>query len=133
MRTNGYVFAFIFAFATILDVVYWYLSKDPTGTTCIALTAGLGFLISFYLLFTARRMEGRPEDRADADVSEGAGEIGHFSPGSWWPLLITMSIVPLLLGIVFGLWLTAIGVIFLFMATSGLLLEHYTGAQARDW
>ncbi len=133
MKINGYFFAVIAVFAAIVDVVYWYLSKDPTGTTCIALTGGLGFLISFYLLFTARRMEARPEDRADADISEGAGEIGHFSPGSWWPLAITVALLPVLLGIIFGYWLSAIGVLLLLVALTGLLFEHYAGAQARDW
>lgn len=133
MKANGYLFGFISAFLAVTDVVYWYLSKDPTGTTAIALSSGLGFLIGFYLLFTARRMDARPEDRGDADISEGAGEIGHFSPGSWWPILISASVLPVILGFAFGYWLTVIGVAMLVVALTGLLFEHYAGAQARDW
>lgn len=133
MKVNGYLFGFICGFLLVADTVYWYLSRDPTGTTALALAAGLGFLIGFYLLFTARRMEARPEDRGDADISEGAGQIGHFSPGSWWPVLISGSILPIMLGFAFGYWLTIIGIVGLLVTTTGLLFEHYAGASARDW
>lgn len=133
MKTNGLLFAAISAFLGVAAAVYWWLSRDPTGATCIALSCGLAFLIGFYLLFTARRMDALPEDRGDADISEGAGQIGHFSPGSWWPIAISGAIVPVVLGIAFGYWLTAIGVLLLVVALMGLLFEHYAGTAARDW
>lgn len=133
MKVNGYVFSIIAAFLAITASVYWYLSRDPTGATCIALAGGLGLLIGFYLLFTATRMEARPEDRGDADISEGAGVIGHFSPGSWWPILIAGSVLFVILGIIFGVWLLLLGVLALGIAVVGLLFEHYAGANARDW
>ena len=43
-------------------VVYWVLSEEPAGTVALAFTAGLAFLIGYYLLFTARRIDPRPED-----------------------------------------------------------------------
>jgi hypothetical protein len=47
-------------------------------------------MVGFYLAYTARRMEARPEDRPDADISEGSGEVGFFArtPGgrSPWPV-----------------------------------------------
>jgi len=133
VKSNGFVFGVICALLAIFATVYWYMSRDPTGTTCLALSSGLAFLIAFYLLFTARRLEAQPEDRGDADISEGAGQIGHFSPGSWWPLAISASIVPLIFGVVYGLWLSAIGLVLLLVAVCGLLFEHYVGAAARDW
>ena len=133
MKVNGYVFSLIAAFLAATAIVYWYLSRDPTGATCIALAGGLGLLIGFYLLFTATRMEARPEDRGDADISEGAGVVGHFSPGSWWPILIAGSVLFIILGIIFGVWLLLLGILALGIAAMGLLFEHYTGANARDW
>ena len=133
MKSNGYVFSAIALFLAITAGVYWYLSRDPTGATCIALACGLGVLIGFYLLFTATRMEARPEDRADADISEGAGVMGHYSPYSWWPILIAAAVLFVILGIIFGVWLLLMGVVFLGITTAGLLFEHYAGANARDW
>jgi hypothetical protein len=75
MKVEGYLFAFIAVFLGGVDVIYWFTSHDPTGTTALALGAGLGTLTGFYLLFTARRIEPRPEDLDDADISDGAGEL----------------------------------------------------------
>ena len=70
-------------------------------------------------------MDPRPEDRLDAEVDEGSGEIGFFSPHSWWPLFLAAgaSIVPL--GVVFGMWLLIIGAILSLVAISGFVLEYY--------
>ena len=40
----------------------------------------------------ARRIDLRPEDYEDAEVSDGAGELGFFSPHSWWPILLSASV-----------------------------------------
>jgi hypothetical protein len=80
MKVEGYLFAFIAAFLAPIDVIYWFTSHDPTGTTAIALAVALGTLVGSYLLVSASRMEPRPEDRQDAEISEGTGEIGFYSP-----------------------------------------------------
>ena len=43
-------------------------------------------MVTFYLGFHAKKMEPRPEDRKDAEIADGAGELGFFPPYSWWPL-----------------------------------------------
>ena len=73
MKSEGYLFAFFTVFFLVVTVVYWLLSSDPTGTTCLALTMGLSFMVGYYLLFTARRIEARPEDRLDGEISHGGG------------------------------------------------------------
>ena len=40
--------------------------KDPTGTTALGISVGLGAMIGGYCLLTARRMAPRPCDRPDA-------------------------------------------------------------------
>src|SRR6202021_4115771 len=70
------------------DIVYWYTSYDPTGTTALALAVGLCLLIGFYLMFTGRRLPMRPEDDTEAEVSDGTGEIGFFSPHSLGALFV---------------------------------------------
>lgn len=126
-KVEGYLFAFVAVFLAAVDVVYWFMSHDPTGTTCIALTVGLGGLSGFYLLVTARRSGPRPEDRGDADISEGAGDLGHFSPGSPWPIGLAFSANLVFLGLIFGVWLSFIGAAGLLLTLTGLLFEHYRG------
>ncbi len=127
MKIEGYVFAFIAAFLVPVTIVYWVLSGDPTGTTCLVLSIGLTFMIGYYLLFTARRMEARPEDRPDAEVSEGAGEIGFFPPHSWWPIALAASFSTVMVGLVIGPFLALIGMGLLTIASMGMLFEYYVG------
>ena len=125
MKVEGYLFAFVGVFLGVSDIVYWFESHDPTGTTALALGFGLGALVSFYLLFTARRMEPRPEDLDDADISDGAGEIGFFSPYSWAPLWCGIAAATCFLGIVFGWWLFFIGAAFAIFAVGSMVFEYY--------
>jgi len=127
MKIEGYVFAFIAVFLVPVTIVYWVLSQDPTGTTCLALSIGLTFMIGYYLLFTARRMEARPEDRPDADISEGSGEVGFFPPHSWWPIALAGSFSVTMIGLVFGPFLVLMGLMVLVVSTLGLLFEYYVG------
>lgn len=127
MKIEGYLFAFIAAFLAPVTIIYWFLSKDTTGTWCLALSIGLAFMIGYYLLFTARRMEARPEDRPDAEISEGSGEIGFFPPHSWWPIALAGSFSTVTLGLVFGPFLIAIGVGLLTVSLFGFLFEYYVG------
>ena len=127
MKIEGYLFAFLAVFFVPVTVTYWLLSKDATGTTLLALTIGLAFMIGYYLLFTARRMEARPEDRADAEISEGSGEVGFFPPHSWWPIALAGSFAITTVGLVIGPFLVAIGVGMLGISLFGFLFEYYVG------
>ena len=125
MRVEGILFASIAVFLGGTDVVYWFTSHDPTGTTALALGTGLGALVGTYLLFAAQRMDPRPEDRDDADISEGAGELGFFSPYSWAPLWCGLAAATCFLGLVFGWWLFFIGAAFAVPAIGSMLFEYY--------
>ncbi|HEU0100753.1 MAG TPA: cytochrome c oxidase subunit 4 [Mycobacteriales bacterium] len=127
MKVEGLLFALYAMFLVMASAVYWLLSFDPTGTTCILLSGGLAFIVGYYLMFTARRMEARPEDRADAEISEGAGEMGFFSPHSWWPIYTAGAFSVTIIGLVFGPWLVLIGLAFLAVTVSGFLFEYYVG------
>jgi hypothetical protein len=125
MKVEGYLFAFIAVFLGGVDIVYWIYSKDPAGTTALALGAGLGTLVGSYLLFTGTRMEPRPEDLDDADIADGAGELGFFSPYSWAPLWCGLAAATCFLGFVFGWWLFIIGAAFAIPAVGSMVFEYY--------
>jgi CDP-diglyceride synthetase len=130
MKVEGFVFSFFMTFLTITAIVYWFTSKDPTGTAALAISAGLGALIGGYCLVTAKRMGPRPSDLPDAEIADGAGELGHFSPGSYWPFFISMSVAITLLGAIIGVWLALLGVIAVLATVMGLLFEHYVNRLA---
>ena len=130
MKVEGYLFIGCAAFFAASDVVYWHYSKDPTGSTALALAVGLAFLTGFYILFTGRRLPPRPEDRSDAEISEGTGELGFFSPHSWWPLITGMSAAVAALGAAVGWWLFLIGMLFVLLSAIGFVFEYYRGSYA---
>jgi hypothetical protein len=130
MKVEGWLFVGCAVFFAGTDVVYWHFSKDPTGTTALALAVGLAFLTGFYLLFTGRRLPPRPEDRADAEIAEGTGELGFFSPHSWWPLFVALSSAVAALGAALGWWLFLIGMLLVFLSAIGFVFEYYRGAYA---
>jgi Cytochrome c oxidase subunit IV len=126
MKVEGYLFAFLAVFLAPVAVLYWFTSHDPTGTTALALGASLGTLVGTYLLVTARRMEPRPEDLENAEISDGAGEIGFFSPYSWAPLWCALSALTVFAGVVFGWWLTFLGAAFAIPAVGSMVFEYYS-------
>lgn len=131
MKIEGFLFVLGTIFYAIVAAVYWVLSQDEVGTTVLALTGALAFLIAFYVLFTARRVYPRPEDRLDAEIEEADPEYGFFSPHSWWPLAVGFGAFVIGLGLIFAVWLAVLGVSILMFALIGWLFEYYRGSFAR--
>ena len=127
VKVEGWLFLGSGIFFAGADIVYWYTSKDPTGTTALALAVGLALLIGFYVLFTGRRLPMRPEDDNEGEIAQGTGEIGFFSPHSWWPLFLGLSAATMGLGLAIGWWLFLIGLLFVVFSTVGFVFEYYRG------
>jgi len=133
MRVSGRLFGIIAAFFTLIAVVYWFLAKEPAGTAALVFTGALGFLVAFYLLFTARRVEPLPEDDDEGDIAEGAGVQGFYSPHSWWPLAVGAGAAIIGFGLVFLMWwIMILGVVVTMVGVTGILFEYYAGEFARD-
>ena len=129
MKVEGLIFALFAVFAWVVAVIYGVLSNEWVGSSALALAGGLGFIVAFYVLFTGRRIDARPEDDLDAEPSDGAGELGFFSPHSWWPLPLAFSSGVIFFGVVFGWWLVAIGTIMLVVSLYGFVFEYYRGQR----
>jgi hypothetical protein len=130
MKVEAWVFGILTLFVLIVTPIYWIMSEDPTGTTALVMTFFLSLLVAFYLSITARRMDPRPEDRKEAEIAEGAGELGFFPPYSWWPLWCAATLSVIVLGLVFGWWLFIIGCGLGIIALSGFIFEFYRGDHA---
>jgi uncharacterized membrane protein HdeD (DUF308 family) len=130
VRIEGALFALGFVFYSFLAGVYWYFSRDEIGTTALALTGAMAFLISFYALYTSKRVYPRPEDRLDAEIDEADPEYGFYSPHSWWPLAVAISVVIVVMGLIFAVWLIVLGVAALILGMVGMLFEYYRGEFA---
>ena len=131
MKVEGWLFLGCGIFFGGADIVYWYVSKEPTGATALALAVGLALLVGFYILFTGRRLPVRPEDNTEGEIAEGTGEIGFFSPHSWWPLWLGLSGAIAFSGFAMGAWwLFLIGMLLVFLSAIGFVFEYYRGQFA---
>jgi hypothetical protein len=131
VKVEALIFNIIGVFCAVTAVVYGVWSQEPIGTTALALSAALTLLIGGFFWFVSRRIDARPEDRKDAEMADGAGELGFFSPGSYWPLGIAASAGLLGLGLAFWYsWLIIIAGISLLLTIGGLLFEYYVGQNA---
>jgi hypothetical protein len=125
MKTSWILFVGLSIFYVILTVIYWQLGGEPVGITAIALSAGLALIVGFYLWFTNRRLGNLlPEDNQQGEIADSAGEIGFFSPHSWWPLPVGLSAAAVGVGLIIGWWLVLIAVGALIISVLGLALEY---------
>ena len=130
MKIEGFLFAGGAAFYGLLAVIYWVITKEIVGSTALALTGALAFLVGFYVLYTSRRVGVRPEDDPNADVEDAEPDYGFFSPHSWWPLAVGIGALVTILGLIFAVWILLLGVGLLMAAIIGLVFEYYHGAFA---
>ena len=137
MHIEARLFEFLTAFFVLAAVLYAVLTAmfatggiEWAGTTALALTSGLALIIATFFRFVARRLDTRPEDYEGAEISDGAGELGFFSPHSWWPILVALSGSVTAVGIALWLpWLIVAGVVFVLSSAAGLVFEYYLGPE----
>ena len=138
MKSEFRLFGLLSGFLFLAAIVYgfWsYYGTNPHRTEVIGVVALIlsGLLTTMCTLFfftVAQRIDPRPEDRPDAEIADGAGEVGFFSPGSYWPLGLGAAALVGAVGLVYWhVWLLALGMLGVLGATAGLLFEYYTGAR----
>lgn len=147
MRSNIALFWILAAFFALAGAGYvlWYWFEDPTvfdglwggnqregfwvGVIGFALSSLLAILIAFFLAINHRRQKGRalPEDRLDADIDDGDPELGHFSPWSWWPIVLAFAAGLMFLGLAIGVWLMLYAVPILLVSLIGWTYEYTRG------
>ncbi|HET6258517.1 cytochrome c oxidase subunit 4 [Pseudonocardia sp.] len=126
MKVESRIFEIITVFFFIAAIVYTVLTHEVVGVVGLFLTGGLSLIIGTYFRFVSRRLEARPEDNPDAEVSDGAGDVGFFSPGSYWPIMVAGSAAIVGIGLAFFyVWLLVIGGVLLLIAVGGLVFEYH--------
>lgn len=125
MKASWVLFLGLGLFYTIMSTIYWSIGGDPAGIACLILSAALAYLVAFYVWFTAKRIGTTlPEDNLSAEIADGAGELGFYSPHSWWPLPLAAATIVTGLGLIIGWWLTAIGAGALILSIIGFVTEY---------
>lgn len=136
MRTEYKIFGGVAAFLFAACILYAFWTRGEQGhvewigTTALTLSGLLCTMCGGFFWFVSRRIDLRPEDRPEAEIVEGAGEIGFFSPGSYWPFGLAVFASVAGLGLVFWMWwLLLLGLLGVIFSACGLLFEYYSGTR----
>ena len=137
MKSEAWIFGACTIFLVLVTPAYWLITDasehggDWTGTSALAMTTLLTLMVTIYLGFHAQKMDPRPEDRKDAEIADGAGELGFFPPYSWWPMWTAMALGTSVFGVAAGAWwLFIIGMMLGALALVGWIFEYYRGEHA---
>ncbi len=137
MKGETWIFISCTIFLVLVTPAYWIVTSnsehggDWTGTSALTMCTLLVAMISFYLGFHAIKDPARPEDLPDAEIADGAGELGFFPPYSWWPLWAAMTLAIIVYGAaVLAWWMMIIGGVLGALAVSGWIYEYYRGEHA---
>lgn len=150
MRANANLFWILAAFFLVADVGYvvWslidhantpeqiepltYQGIEWVGTVAISLSVVFSIFLAFYITITKRAQGGDlPEDVLTAEIDDGDPEIGHFSPWSWWPMILAAGLALMFLGLAVGVWIAFLGAPIVIIAIVGWQYEYYRNFFAR--
>ncbi len=125
MKASWKLFGGLSIFYVIMTVIYWQVGGEEVGIAGMLLSACLAGMVGFYVWFTQKRIGVTlPEDNLTAEISDGAGELGFYSPHSWWPLPVALSACVFALGLIIGWWLSLIGLGALVISIIGMVTEY---------
>lgn len=136
MNIEAKLFEILTVFFILVGIVYGVFTAasrtgiEWAGLTAIALSAGLTLIIGTYFRFVARRLDTRPEDYDEAEIADGAGDLGFFSPGSWWPAALALAAAFIAVALAFFQpWMIAFGALLVLTAVCGLVFEYHVGPE----
>ncbi len=136
MKIEARTFLLIAVFCWLIAIAYgtWTDIADGrievAGLAALILSGGLLGIAGSFFWFVSRRIDARPEDRDDAEIAEGAGELGFFSPGSYWPFGLALGAAVAGAGLAFvQVWLVLTGLITILFMVGGLVFEYYIGGH----
>ena len=125
MKVNWQLFTGLAVFYVIMSAVYCYVGGEAVGITGMLLAACLAGMVGFYVWFTQKRIgKVLPADNFTAEIADGAGELGFYSPHSWWPLPVAASAIAVGMGLIIGWWLTLIAIVVLVISIIGWVTEY---------
>ena len=131
MKQETWLFAICTVFFVLISPAYWFITSDWTGTSALTMTALLTLMVALYLGVHAAKMDPRPEDRKDAEIADGAGELGFFPPYSWWPLWCALTLSTCVYAVAMDAWwLFIIGGVLGMVTLCGWVFEYYRGEHA---
>jgi hypothetical protein len=133
MKLSIKLFILLGVFGLVCAVVYGFMTRfeELVGFPGLLAVAAMSFMVAVYLWLVDRHTGGvLPEDKLDGEIVESAGEYGHFSPWSWWPLLLGIGCALVFLSMAIDWWLLMLAGPVAALGLLGLIFEYSRGEHA---
>lgn len=132
MKVERNIFGFLGLFYLTCALVYFFIfaKKEWVGFFVLALAAAMSLMITGYLAVVGAKNDNPLSDSEDASIADGAGALGFFPPHSIWPFWVALVASMMLLGPVFGWWISILAFGAGIWAVSGWVFEFYRGDYA---
>lgn len=132
MKVERNIFGFLGLFYLTCALVYFFIfaKHEWVGFFALALAAAMSLMISGYLAVVGAKNDDSLSDLEDATIADGAGALGFFPPQSIWPFWVALVASMMLLGPIFGWWLSILAFGAGIWAVSGWVFEFYRGDYA---
>ena len=136
MKSNIVILLVMAAYFTIADIAYAIWTQlewgyvEPIGTAAMALLVILALFIAYYLNSSLKRTATLPEDRDDGNIEDEPGEVGSYSPYSWWRRVLGASAAIAFASLAVGWWMFFIALPFAIIAVVGFVFEYDRYAHA---
>jgi hypothetical protein len=103
------------------------------GTITLLFSAFMSGLIGVFVSLAHKGQKGvdLPEDRLDAEIDDADPELGHFSPWSWWPLVLAAAPAVGMISLATAHFLIPVAAGLLVVGLVGWVYEYYRGNFAR--
>jgi hypothetical protein len=132
MKAESLLFGGVALFFAGAAALYGWWSREPAGAAVLVVAFLMAALISFFTAMQYRRKGRRPQDRSDAEVADGAGQLEFFPPESRWPVVTALGFAVAAVGVVYGLWLFLIGCAVLARGVLGFVFQYVDRGSGRD-
>ncbi|GHF94271.1 aa3-type cytochrome oxidase subunit IV [Streptomyces thermodiastaticus] len=132
MRPEAYLFAGVAVFFLLTDVSYIWFAREPAGIAALTVSCFMAAVIAFFCAVNHRRRGTRPEDRPAGEIRERKGHVGFFPPYSAHPVVTAAGVTLCAVGVVYGVWLFAIGVGVVAAGVIGMVLAYAGRESGRD-
>jgi hypothetical protein len=136
MKTNIVVLLVMAAYFAVADIAYAimtyeeYGAVEPIGTAAMGLLVTLSVFIAYYLYSGMKRSATLPEDRNDGNIEDESGEMGFYSPWSWWPFALGLALALMFTGLAVGSWVIFLAIPFVLVTVVGFVFEYDRYAHA---
>ena len=133
MKATIQVMWLLTAFCIVVGFIYGFVTDfhELAGFPALLAVGVMSAFLAVYFQLTLRSAKAMlPEDDLEGEISDSAGDYGHFSPWSWTPLLFGAGAMIFVLGLAIDWWIFIAGAALAAFGTAGWVYEFSRGKYA---